>query len=187
MADVEQRVLSYNTRNRMLTCAVRHHNLYGVGDRELLPPMVKFAREHRLQMIGKGNNVVDFSYAGNVAYAHLLAAERLQPGTKVPGNAWIVTDGEPVPYRDFVDRMLSGTYELHLCAVHLTALIQTAVSRALSPAPVLICVLSCCRPGLPADNLIIALSDSTDPGIFPAVCGHTVWADHSAAAKAVCQ
>jgi nucleoside-diphosphate-sugar epimerase len=115
IADVEQRVLSYNTRNHMLTCAVRHHNLYGPGDQDLIPAIVASAKEPRVQLVGNGTNLVDFSYAGNVAHAHLLAGERLQPGTKVAGMAWIVTDGQPVPYMEFVNAVLTGNIYRHYC------------------------------------------------------------------------
>jgi 2-alkyl-3-oxoalkanoate reductase len=132
IADVEQRVLSYNTRNHMLTCAVRHHNLYGPGDQELIPAIVASAKEPRVQLVGNGTNLVDFSYAGNVAHAHLLAGERLQPGTKVAGMAWIVTDGQPVPYMEFVNAVLTGNMHYYYYHVTLHDMQASVVSFAVT-------------------------------------------------------
>lgn len=99
--------------NSMATAVVRHHNLYGLGDAELVPAVARLARERRAQLAGAGDNVVDFSYGGNVAHGVLLAAAALtaapEGGPKrVAGRVVTVTDGEPLPYRQFVEEVLAG-------------------------------------------------------------------------------
>lgn len=66
--------------------------------------------KHNVQ-IGENTNLFDFTYVENVAHAHLLAARALlvtaaaetQPldHEKVDGEAFLVTNGEPVYFWDF--------------------------------------------------------------------------------------
>lgn len=58
--------------------------------------------QHTVQM-GSNTNRVDYSYAGNVADAHILAADRLQSPTSdtVAGQVFFITDGDPIPYWNF--------------------------------------------------------------------------------------
>lgn len=57
--------------------------------------------------IGDGSNLVDWAYVGNVADAHILAADRLpsSPDTAaanhIAGQAFFVTNGTPIPGWDF--------------------------------------------------------------------------------------
>lgn len=65
--------------------------------------------QHKVQ-IGDNKNLVDWAYAGNIADAHVLAADRLpRPGDPsasakphaVGGQIFFVTNGSPVPNWDF--------------------------------------------------------------------------------------
>ena len=57
--------------------------------------------------IGDNTNLVDFAYAGNVADAHILAADRLKSDSAdlVAGEVFFITNGTPLPYWD-VPRMI---------------------------------------------------------------------------------
>lgn len=60
--------------------------------------------------LGDNSNMADFTYIVNAAYAHIIAAERLlaMPVDKeksldtVDGEAYFITNGQPVPFWDFV-------------------------------------------------------------------------------------
>lgn len=64
--------------------------------------------QHKVQ-IGDGSNLVDWAYVGNVADAHLLAADKLPfslPSDQtsphpVAGQVFFITNGSPVPGWDF--------------------------------------------------------------------------------------
>lgn len=60
--------------------------------------------QHKYQM-GDNTNLVDYSYVGNVADAHLLAADCLvgpvSSSNTVAGQVFFITDGKPRPYWDF--------------------------------------------------------------------------------------
>jgi sterol-4alpha-carboxylate 3-dehydrogenase (decarboxylating) len=65
----------------MLTAAIRPAGIYGERDTTVSFKMIEHASKSspvalRLQL-GPNNNLFDFTYVGNVAYSHMLAAERL--------------------------------------------------------------------------------------------------------------
>lgn len=52
--------------------------------------------------IGDNKNLVDWLYVGNAAYAHVLAAEKLlQQPDVIGGQAFFITNDEPMPFWDF--------------------------------------------------------------------------------------
>jgi nucleoside-diphosphate-sugar epimerase len=51
---------------------------------------------------------VDTVYVDNAAAAHLLAAVHLEPGSRVAGKAYFISNGEPVPLWEMVDRILAA-------------------------------------------------------------------------------
>jgi len=68
------------------------------------------AGKNRFQ-IGSGDNLFDWTYVGNVARAHILAAKvlLLQSSSasrttlpRVDGEAFFITNGDPMPFWDFV-------------------------------------------------------------------------------------
>jgi len=93
-------------RDRILTCAIRPHLLWGPGDRNLVPRVIRSAAAGRLRRIGTGKNRVDLTYVENAAEAHVLAAERLVPGNPVGGRAFFIGDREPVVLWDWIDDLL---------------------------------------------------------------------------------
>jgi nucleoside-diphosphate-sugar epimerase len=51
---------------------------------------------------------VDTIYVENAAHAHLLAADRLCPGAQVSGKAYFISNGEPVPLWEMVNRIIAA-------------------------------------------------------------------------------
>jgi nucleoside-diphosphate-sugar epimerase len=58
--------------------------------------------------LGRENKLVDFTYIDDAAEAHLLAANRLYPGSPVSGRAFFITQGRPIPLWEFVNRVLQA-------------------------------------------------------------------------------
>lgn len=60
------------------TVALRPAGIFGPGDRQLVPGLRQVAKlgQSKFQ-IGDNNNLFDWTYAGNVADAHVLAAQKL--------------------------------------------------------------------------------------------------------------
>lgn len=101
----EQLVLKAN-RAELATVALRPHLIWGPGDNHLVPRILARGRAGTLRRIGDRPNLVDCVYIDNAAAAHLLAAERLAPGSPVAGKTYFITQGEPLPLWDLVNRIL---------------------------------------------------------------------------------
>jgi nucleoside-diphosphate-sugar epimerase len=84
------------------TVVVRPRFVWGAGDTTLLPILVAMARSGRLRWIGGGRQLTSTTHVDNTVEGLVLAAER-----GVPGNAYFVTDGSPVVFREFVSTLLA--------------------------------------------------------------------------------
>ena len=101
----EAEVLAAN-RADLATVALRPHLIWGPGDPHLLPRLIVRAKAGRLRQVGDGTNTVDVTYIDNAAAAHLLAADRLAPGSPIAGRAYFISQGEPVPLWPFINQVL---------------------------------------------------------------------------------
>lgn len=109
----EELVLAANRKHGdMLTIALRPAGIFGEGDMQLIPSVLKAYEEgHTKFQLGGNENLFDFTYVGNVAHAHILAAVALmdthalttQPldHEKVDGEAFFITNAEPIYFWDF--------------------------------------------------------------------------------------
>ena len=103
----EQSILRANAPE-LATLALRPHLIWGPGDNNLLPRIIARARSGRLRRIGRGNPLIDPIYIDNAAEAHLLAADRLEPGSPIAGKTYFITQGETIPLWDMIDRLLGA-------------------------------------------------------------------------------
>lgn len=103
----EQAVRAANGQDGLLTCALRPHLIWGPGDTQLLPKLLERARAGKLRRVGDGKNLIDTVYVENAAAAHLLALDRLTPGSPVAGSAYFITQGEPILLWDWVNQLLA--------------------------------------------------------------------------------
>jgi len=103
----ERAVLAANGVDGLATVALRPHLIWGPRDNHLIPRLVARARAGRLRRVGAGDNLISMSYVENAAHAHLLAADRLEPGSPVAGQAYFINEPEPVNLWRWVDRLLS--------------------------------------------------------------------------------
>jgi nucleoside-diphosphate-sugar epimerase len=83
------------------TVVLRPRFVWGRGDTTLLPEMAATVEAGKWAWIGGGANVTDTTHVDNVVEGLLLAAARGRGG-----EAYFVTDGEPVVFREFVTAML---------------------------------------------------------------------------------
>ncbi len=104
----ERKVLAANGP-ALSTCAIRPHLIFGPGDVRLLPAILGRARAGRLKYgVGSGEHLSDFTYVGNLVDALLSAGDRLAPDSPIAGQAYFVTNGEPMEFFDFVGRVLKA-------------------------------------------------------------------------------
>lgn len=103
----EQMVLRANGPD-LATVALRPHLIWGPGDHQLIPRILARARAGRLRRIGFADKLIDCVYIDNAALAHLLAADRLSPGSAVAGKAYFISQGEPRPLWEVINRILAA-------------------------------------------------------------------------------
>ena len=87
----EKLVLAANGRGGLATVALRPSGIFGEGDPLLVPLTVAKAKEGKMKfIIGSGENLMDFTYVGNVAQAHLqvsLSFSWQTQSTPEPGHS----------------------------------------------------------------------------------------------------
>jgi nucleoside-diphosphate-sugar epimerase len=104
----EQSVLAANQSDSMLTCALRPHLIWGVGDPHLIPRVIDRCRTGRLRCVGSGRNLIDTVHVELAAAAHRLALEHLmERDSQASGRAYFITDGQPIACWDWISQILS--------------------------------------------------------------------------------
>ena len=103
----EQRVLAANGP-KLGTVALRPHFIWGPGDPNLIPRVLKQARAGRLRLIGKVAKKIDTTYIDNAADAHLLALDRIAPGAPIAGKVYFISNGEPATIEDVINGWLAA-------------------------------------------------------------------------------
>jgi len=93
---------------QLATVSLRPHLIWGPGDNHLLPRLAARAKAGQLVRIGTRARLIDTVYVDNAADAHLLAADRLAPGSPVAGKVYFISQGEPVPMWEMVNRLLAA-------------------------------------------------------------------------------
>ncbi len=100
----EMLVLRANT-SALRTTALRPHLVWGPGDTNLIPRLLDRGRRGRLKIVGNGRNKVDISYIDNVADAHIAAANNLEMIGTAAGEAFFISQGEPVVLWDWINEL----------------------------------------------------------------------------------
>lgn len=103
-AEAERLVLADAAAGRVTAVALRPHLIWGPGDPHFLPRLV--AGRRLLWLLGETDKTIDTTYVGNAADAHLLALDRLRPGSPVAGRAYFVTQGEPCGFGEWLGLLL---------------------------------------------------------------------------------
>lgn len=107
-AAAERLVTEADTRN-LATVSLRPHLVWGPGDRNVVPRIIRLADEGRLQIIGSGKNRIDCTAIENVIDAHILAEAALERSSgDIGGRAYFITNGEPVVLWDWINELLRG-------------------------------------------------------------------------------
>jgi len=104
----EKEILAANGKKGLATCAIRPHVIFGPGDRRLVPNLLVRAKEGKLRFsVGrKLGKLSDFTYVDNLVAALLAADEKLSIGSAAAGQAYFITNDEPMNFWDFVDKFI---------------------------------------------------------------------------------
>jgi nucleoside-diphosphate-sugar epimerase len=105
-AAAEQLVLAANGE-ALRTVSLRPHLVWGPGDNHLLPRLLERAASGVLRLPGP-DKLIDSVYVENAAAAHLLALDTLKSDGRCAGQAYFITNGEPLPQREIIGRLLEA-------------------------------------------------------------------------------
>ena len=87
----------------MATCSLRPSTILGQEDYQLVPSIHACIDKGETPfIIGSGDNLYDFTFVDNVAHAHVLAAENLLTTKTVAGEAILISNDQPITFRDFM-------------------------------------------------------------------------------------
>lgn len=106
-AEAEQLVLQASDQT-LATVALRPHLIWGPEDNHLVPRILERGAKGALRKIGSRECLADTIYIDNAALGHLQAADHLDVGSAVAGKAYFISQGEPMPIWDVVNRILNA-------------------------------------------------------------------------------
>ena len=108
-AEAEKAVLASHDPARFATCSLRPHLIWGAGDPHLMPRIIQRCMQKRLRRVGGGTNLIDTVHVDAAAEAHGLALLKLlDRDPQVGGQAYFITDGEPVECWNWIRQILQG-------------------------------------------------------------------------------
>jgi nucleoside-diphosphate-sugar epimerase len=84
------------------TVVLRPRLVWGPGDTTIVPALKDAVENGRFSWIGGGKHLTSTTHVDNVVEGLVLAATKGKPG-----NAYFVTDGEPVVFREFITELLA--------------------------------------------------------------------------------
>ena len=105
-AEAEKKVLTANC-DSLATVALRPHLIWGPGDNHLVPRVIERGRTGKLKLLGKKQKLVDSVYIDNATDAHILVADSLSPNSPCAGKAYFITNGEPLPMGELLNKILA--------------------------------------------------------------------------------
>lgn len=91
------------------TCILRPSDVYGEADPYHIDALIDMAKGGFYVRLGNGSSNCQHVYVGNMAYAHVLAANALWEGNKkVEKEIYFITDGKGSNFFKFFDQVVEG-------------------------------------------------------------------------------
>lgn len=90
------------SRDGFETVVVRPRLIWGPGDTTILPVLLEAVEKGRFSWVGGGHHLTSTAHIDNVVEGLVLAARAGRPG-----EAYFLTDGDPLPLREFVTKLLA--------------------------------------------------------------------------------
>jgi nucleoside-diphosphate-sugar epimerase len=102
--EAEAQVRRAEARGGLATVILRPATVYGPGSKEVVGEIAKAIRGRHMLLIDGGRPVAGLCFVENLIDAALLARRH----KAAPGNAFNVTDGLPITWRQFTDDLAAG-------------------------------------------------------------------------------
>jgi nucleoside-diphosphate-sugar epimerase len=92
---------------RLKTCILRPSDIYGPADPYHMNALIGMAKTGFYIRLGNGKSKAQHVYVGNMAFAHVLAANALMSGNeKLHGQAYLITDAPGINFFKFFDQIV---------------------------------------------------------------------------------
>jgi len=91
----EKASIEANNEDGLLTVSLRPVGMYGPRDKYHIANIIQVVQGKNNIKLGDGTAEFSHVYSENAAYAHILAAKHLYPGSKVPGECYFIADHQP--------------------------------------------------------------------------------------------
>lgn len=103
----EKDVLAFSGTAFTACCAIRPHVVFGPEDNRFVPAIIEKAKAGSLKRaVGNRDKLSDFTYISNLIDAVVAAEEKLGLDTPLEGQAYFITNGEPIAFFDFVEKFI---------------------------------------------------------------------------------
>ena len=103
-----ERAILFANDMKLATVSLRPHLIWGPEDNHLVPRIIARGKAGALRRIGSSECLVDTVYIDNAAQAHIQAAAKLAVGTVVAGKAYFISNDEPLPLWEIVNKILAA-------------------------------------------------------------------------------
>ena len=100
----EKDVLAFSGTTGTTVCAIRPHVVFGPEDQRFVPNILDRLKQGKLgRAVGNRDKLSDFTYISNLVDAVVAAESKLDAGSALDGQAYFITNGEPMAFFDFVE------------------------------------------------------------------------------------
>jgi nucleoside-diphosphate-sugar epimerase len=90
----------------LMTISVAPHQIYGPYDNLFLPNLLETAGNGRLRIFGSGRSIISVCYVDNYAHGLMCGADALYKNSPALGKFYIITDGKPVKFWEFINQAI---------------------------------------------------------------------------------
>lgn len=105
--EAEKELLSMSGTDGVNVCAIRPHVVFGPEDNRFVPNILEKAATGKLKFeVGNRKKLSDFTYVSNMVDAVVAAEDKLVEGSALCGQAYFITNGEPMAFFEFVERFM---------------------------------------------------------------------------------
>jgi len=105
---IAERMVIEANGSDLSTCSLRPVGMYGPRDKYHIANIIKATKSKYNMRLGDGSARFSHVYSENAAFAHILAAKHLKPGSPVAGQCYFITDHETSNFFDFMEPFLEA-------------------------------------------------------------------------------
>ena len=104
----EKAVLRFGFESRTRVCVLRPHIVFGPNDNRFIPNIIERAESGALRRrVDNRQSLSDFTYIDNFSEAVKTVEYRLSKDDELNGQCYFITNGEPLPFYEFVKAFLA--------------------------------------------------------------------------------